>query len=110
MGLPARLPRLQHAASTSYASLLFDEPYPNFGSDLGGEPVAFELAYRSEADRLTNGLRLIWMIPALSSPSSSASPCSFVLLVSWFVIIITGKHPRGMFDFIAAGLPLHLQT
>jgi hypothetical protein len=24
-----------------------------------------------------------------------------VLFVSWFVIVITGKQPRGMFDFIA---------
>jgi hypothetical protein len=86
---------------TSYVSLLFDEPYPNFGSEWRGEPVAFDLAYEAEANRLTNALRLIWMIPALLVAIFLGIALAVVLFVSWLVIIITGKQPRGLFDFIA---------
>jgi hypothetical protein len=85
---------------TSYVSLLCDEPYPNFGSVWRGEPVAFDLAYADDANRLTNALRLIWMIPALFVALFLAIAQGVVLFVSWLVIVITGKHPRGMFDFV----------
>ena len=84
---------------SSYASLLFDE-YPNFGSDWKDEPVAFGLDYRPDADRVTNGLRLIWIIPALIISFFLWIAVFFALLASWLVIIITGRHPRGMWDFI----------
>jgi hypothetical protein len=84
---------------SSYASLLYDE-YPNFGSSWKDEPVAFGQDYRPDADRLTNALRLIWIIPALIISIVLGIAVFFVLLVSWVVIIITGKHPRGMWDFI----------
>jgi len=90
-----------HTRVTSYVSLAFDEPYPNFGGAWRNEPVAFDLAYRSEANRLTNALRLIWMIPALFIALFLGIAQGVLLLVSWLVIIITGKQPRGMFDFIA---------
>jgi Domain of unknown function (DUF4389) len=84
---------------SSYAGLLYDE-YPNFGSNWKDEPVAFGLGYRPEANRLTNGLRLIWMIPALIISFFLGIAVFFILLVSWVVIIITGRHPRGMWDFV----------
>ena len=87
-----------HVRVTSYASLLYDE-YPNFGSEWRNEPAAFGLDYQQEADRLTNALRLIWMIPALFISFFLGIAVFFVLLVSWVVIIITGRHPRGMWDF-----------
>jgi hypothetical protein len=85
---------------TSYVALLFDEPYPNFGSAWGGEPVAFDLRYEEQANRLTNALRFIWIIPALIILFFLGIAAAFVLLASWVVIVITGKHPRGMWDFI----------
>ena len=84
---------------SSYASLLYDE-YPNFGSTWKDEPVAFGLDYEPDANRLTNALRLIWMIPALVISLFLGIAVFFVLLVSWVVIIITGRHPRGMWDFV----------
>ena len=83
-----------------YVGLLFDESYPNFGSMWDGEPVAFGLDYRPEANRLTNALRLIWIIPALFILLFLAIAPLFVLFASWIVIVITGKHPRGMWEFI----------
>jgi hypothetical protein len=89
-----------NARVTSYASLLFDEPYPNFGSAWAGEPVAFGLENEPDPNRLTNALRLIWIIPALIIAFFLSIAWAFVLLAAWLVIIITGRQPRGMFDFI----------
>jgi hypothetical protein len=85
---------------SSYVSLLHDDPYPNFGGQWRGEPVAFDLAYEDDANRLTNALRLIWIIPALFIAIFLGIAQGVLLFVSWLVIVVTGKHPRGMFDFI----------
>ena len=52
------------ARVTSYTYHLFDQ-YPAFGTDPGNVPVHVELRDEEPADRLTNGLRFIWVIPAL---------------------------------------------
>ena len=36
--------------------------------------------------------------------------CRVVVVVAWFVILFTGKHPRGMFDFILRVFRYILQT
>lgn len=82
-----------------YIGLLFDE-YPAFGTDPGRVPVRTELAYEEPANRLTNGLRLIWIIPALIIGLVLGIAAFFVVIVSWFTILFTGKHPRGQFDFL----------
>ena len=46
-----------------YVDLMFD-PYPPFGTEPGATPAALSLGYEKPANRLTNGLRLIWAIPA----------------------------------------------
>jgi Domain of unknown function (DUF4389) len=84
---------------SSYASLLYDE-YPNFGSSWRDEPVAFGIDCRPDANRLTNGLRPIWIIPALFISIFLGIAVFFVLFASWIVIIITGRHPRAMWDLI----------
>ncbi len=85
---------------SSYASLLYDE-YPNFGSTWRDEPVAFGFDFRPDANRLTSALRLIWIIPAMFISFFLGIAVFFILFVSWVVIIVTGRHPRGMWDFTA---------
>src|SRR4029079_5550099 len=46
-----------------YMSLLYD-PYPAFGTDPGNAPVRTEISYEESANRLTTGLRFLWIIPA----------------------------------------------
>jgi hypothetical protein len=46
--------------------------------------------------------RATWIIPAaFISLVLGIAGCA-VALVSWFAIVITGMHPRGMWDFLRA--------
>ncbi len=94
---------------TAYQYLLFD-PYPPFGPDQGPTPMTVDLTYDEPANRLTNGLRFIWAIPAVIVAAVLGIAIFFVALVSWFAIVFTGAHPRGMFDFVLDGTRYVLQT
>jgi len=83
----------------AYSGMMFD-PYPAFGSSPGNAPVRYAAPYETEADRLTNALRLIWAIPAAIIGILVVIAASVVTLVSWIAIVVTGRHPRGMFDFL----------
>ena len=63
--------------------------------------------YEEPASRLTNGLRFIWAIPALLIAILIGIAFVVVVLISWFAIVITGKHPRGLFDFSLRVAALH---
>jgi len=82
-----------------YEVLLFDG-YPRFGPDQDHLPMEVDLAYEEPASRLTNGLRFLWIIPAALVGLVVGIGAFFVAIVSWFAILITGKHPRGMFEFL----------
>jgi hypothetical protein len=92
-----------------YVDLLYD-PYPAFGTDPGPVPVTTDFTYEEPANRLTNGLRFIWAIPAIVIAAVLGIGLFFVVIVSWFAILFTGKHPQGMFDFILRVLRFILQT
>lgn len=87
------------ARVTAYGGLLFD-PWPPIGTDPGATGVTYELQFESAANRLTNALRFIWAIPALIVMFVLGVAGGVVTIVSWFAIVITGTHPRGMFDFL----------
>jgi hypothetical protein len=82
----------------TYSGLLFDE-YPGFIDDAGKTPLRYNLDYDEGVNRLTAGLRLIWAIPALLIATVLVFANLFVTILTWFTILITGKHPRGQFDF-----------
>ena len=82
-----------------YIYFLFDE-YPAFGTDPGAAPVRSAFSYEEPASRLTNAFRMIWIIPALVIAFFVGIGLAVVLLISWFVIVITGKQSRGMWDFV----------
>lgn len=87
------------ARANAYAGLMYDT-YPNFGFERGGEPVSFVATIEEPANRLTCALRLIWAIPALLLAVVIGIAAFFVTIVSWFAILFTGTHPRGMWDFL----------
>jgi hypothetical protein len=86
----------------------FDE-YPRFGTDPGDVPMVVDLDHEEEADRMTNGLRFLWVIPALLIGIGVAVAVTVALIGSWFAIVFTGKQPRGLFTFVLEGLRYLLQ-
>jgi hypothetical protein len=92
-----------------YADLMFD-PYPPFGTEQGATPAVLSLRYEEPASRLTNGLRFIWAFPAIVILMFLSIAFAVVVLIAWFAIVITGKHPRGLFDFGLNVLRYTLQT
>jgi hypothetical protein len=91
-----------------YLSLLYD-PYPAFGTDPGNAPVRTEISYEESANRLTNGLRFLWIIPAVIVAIFVGIASAVVTLISWFVILFTGKQPKGMWDFVLKSVRYTLQ-
>ena len=91
-----------------YTSLLFDA-YPAFATDGPPAPVRSAITYEESADRMTSALRLIWMIPAAIIAILAGIAMEVVLIISWFAIVITGKQPRGMWDFVLKALRFAFQ-
>ncbi|CAN5811652.1 hypothetical protein BH24ACT5_BH24ACT5_30710 [soil metagenome] len=87
------------ARVSGYQSLLFDE-WPAIGPDPEAEPTVFRMQYQAEANRLTNALRFFWVIPAAIVLFFVGIGAFFVVMASWFTIVITGRHPRGMWDYL----------
>ena len=93
----------------SYSSLMFD-PYPPFGTEAGNTGVTYDLVYEEPADRLTNGLRFIWAIPALIISFGLVIAGLVVAIASWFGILFTGKQSRGFFDFLVKAHRYSIRT
>lgn len=83
----------------TYLGVMFDA-YPNFGFEGRDEPVQYGATYEAEANRLTNGLRFIWAIPAIVVAALLSIAGTVLTIVCWFAIVVTGKQPRGLFDFL----------
>ena len=89
---------LAYGASTmTYQGLMYDR-FPPFVRMNGHPAMTYGLDYNAEANRLTNFLRLIRAIPALIIGTVLTLFGAVLTVVSWFVIIITGRHPRALFD------------
>jgi len=89
------------ARFTAYAALLCD-PYPSFGgSDDPAYPVRMEFAGPLvRYSRLKTLFRLILAIPILVLRYVMQLMLEIGAVAAWFVIVITGKAPRGLFDLM----------
>jgi hypothetical protein len=87
------------ARVTAYAALLCD-PYPPFGGAPDPSyPVRMEFAGPLESySRLTTFFRLLIAIPILILRYVMNLLLEVGAFGAWFVIVITGKMPRGLFD------------
>jgi hypothetical protein len=97
-----------YARVNSYTSLLHDV-FPPFGNDAGSVPVQTTITNDEPVNRLTNALRIIWVIPAVIIGILLFVAAFVVEVISWFAIVITGKHPRGMWDFIHKAMRYMMQ-
>jgi hypothetical protein len=64
-------------------------------------PVTFEADYVEQRSRLTTFFRLILAIPLMIWLYFYAIVAGFAVLIAWFAIVITGRYPRGLYDFVA---------
>jgi hypothetical protein len=93
----------------SYAGLLHDV-FPPFLTEQGNVPSRYAIDFDESVNRLTVGLRIIWAIPAILLAIIIAIAAIVVVIVSWFAILFTGKHPRGMFEFLLKAQRYFFQT
>jgi Domain of unknown function (DUF4389) len=86
------------ARFTAFAALLSD-PYPSFGgSDDPAYPVRMEFEPLEQYSRLRTFFRIILAIPILILRYVMNLMLEVGAIAAWFVILITGKMPRGLFD------------
>ena len=65
-------------------------------------PVTFEADYVERRSRLTAFFRLILAIPLfIWLYIYGDRRAAIVLVIAWFAIVITGRYPRGLYDFVA---------
>ena len=85
------------ARVNSYQGLMFDK-WPNIGPEPNGEPTTYSFQFEKSASRLSNFFRLLLVIPAAILAMLVLLVGVLATIVSWFAILITGKHPGGLFD------------
>jgi Domain of unknown function (DUF4389) len=64
-------------------------------------PVTFEVDYAERRNRLTAFFRLILVIPVAIWLYILAIVAYVAIVIAWFAIVITGRYPRGLYDFVA---------
>ncbi len=88
------------ARFTAYAALLSD-PYPAFGGgDDPAYPVRMGFQPLEEYSRLKTLFRFLLAIPILIVRYAMNILLEIGAIGAWFVILFTGKMPRGLFDLM----------
>ena len=88
------------ARFTAYAVLL-DDPYPAFGgADDPAYPVRMGFQPLDEYSRLKTFFRFLLAIPILIVRYAMNILLEIGAIGAWFVILFTGKMPRGLFDLM----------
>jgi len=64
-------------------------------------PVTFQADYVERRNRLTAFFRLILAIPALIWLYLYGIAAGIAIVIAWFAIVITGRYPQGLYDFVA---------
>jgi hypothetical protein len=64
-------------------------------------PVTFEVDYVERRNRLTAFFRLLLVIPVAIWLYILAIVGYVAIVIAWFAIVITGRYPRGLYDFVA---------
>jgi hypothetical protein len=86
--------------ATAYIALLSDR-YPSFGgSDDLTYPVRMQFERLEHYSRLKTFFRLILAIPILILRYVMGLMLEIGAIAAWFVIVITGRLPRGLFDLM----------
>jgi hypothetical protein len=65
-------------------------------------PVSFEADYVERRNRLTTFFRLILAIPLAIVLYVFGIIAGIAVIIAWFAIVITGRYPRALYDFVAS--------
>ena len=103
---------LRYEARTFSYFLWLREPYPPFEfemtpDDPRTDPLRVDVAPQLEnRNRLTVGLRLIWLIPILLYAVVIAFVALLLAIVGFFAVLFTGHWPEGLRRFMVNALRL----
>ena len=64
-------------------------------------PVTFEADYIERHSRLTSFFRLLLAIPLYIWAYFYGIVASIAIVIAWLAIVITGRFPRALYEFIA---------
>jgi Domain of unknown function (DUF4389) len=64
-------------------------------------PVSFEVDYVERRSRLTAFFRAILVIPLAIVLYVFGILATIAIVIAWFAIVISGRYPRGLYDFVA---------
>jgi len=78
--------------------MLLEDPYPPFGD--GPYPASIEIIDPAgPRDRLTVGFRILLAIPHFIVLFFVLLAWSLTTIAAWFIILLTGDYPQGLYDF-----------
>ena len=103
------------ARAYSYAGWLYED-YPPFDFEMsthddGLSPVKVNVEPQlTDRNRLTCALRIFWLIPIALFATVIAIAMYFVMLVSFFVVLFTGKWSDGMRSFVLRSVRLFVRV
>lgn len=107
---------LRYQARTYSYVLWLREPYPDFNFDMtpadpGGDPIRIELAPQLvDRNRLTVGLRFLWILPIALFLCLVAIAAWVVGFLGFFAVLFTGRWPEGMRDFMVKTVRLSVRV
>jgi Domain of unknown function (DUF4389) len=64
-------------------------------------PASFEADYAEQRSRLTTFFRLVLAIPLAVLLYIYGIAATVAVVIAWFAIVITGRYPQGLYDFVA---------
>ena len=119
--LPDAIAKLQclviRYQARAYSYLLWlREPYPPFEfsmteADPGGDPLSVSFDPQlSDRNRLTVGLRFIWILPIAVFCSLVMIAAYVVALIGFFAVLFTGRWPKGLRDFLVGAMRLAVRV
>lgn len=73
-------------------------------------PVTYEADYQRERNRLTTFFRPILAIPWLIVAIAYGIVQSFAVLIAWFAILIVGRFPEGLYNFVGGVLRFQMRV
>ena len=93
---------LRWSTNLSVYLMLMRDEYPPFSDR--PYPIVLEMQYPGRQSRLLIFFRWLLIIPHVIALWFISIAIAFVWFLSFFAILITGRYPKGMFDFMTGAL------